>query len=376
MPDKQSQTILNAIKELDHTEVVYLLGDLCAIRGWDPQVTIGDTRTPGDLIARSFIPTPESIAILVTDGADLTSEKLQQFVNQSNEDRITIVTRDYINKTEYEGDIDETLGFLSFEGLAREVLITSTADILKTYIPDDSTYQDDLEQLIAENQEAAPQKSTVSEEPVPAEDADELSSDDESTSGEETDQTDYQAAETIPEQPENSISVENEFYGMEYLGHEYAPIEEGGGIFVALEIVAKEYDIDIRPSHFSLHSSEEFSYDGARPYRTDWLKTILKELPAPWGGSIETISAGGKIKFLAFFPTSGTLKLEKIRYTSNYAGLLTLSDEQIENQLGKGIGTETSTEILIGETNSKKGLSGLPDEVEKAILQVISASEL
>jgi hypothetical protein len=376
MPDEQSQIILNILQELDHTDMVYLLGDLCAIRGWDPQVTIGNTSTSGDLIARSFIPAPESIALFIAGGADLTSEQLQKFAKQSNEDRLTVVTRDYVNRTEFEGEIDERIRFLSDDDLVREILITSTIDILGSYLPDDSPYQDELAQWMDENQEIPQQESTVSDEPVPVEDTDKSTENNGSASDMATDQTDYQTAETIPEQAADSIGAECQFYGMEYLGHDYVPHEEEPAMLIAFEVFAKEYDIEIRPNKFSLYSHDGFSYDGAKTWRIEWMTSVLEKLSHPWAGSIKTIPAGGRIKFLAFIPTSEPVEPKKIRYSSNYYGLFTLSDEQIKTQLGKEIGTEVSTEMALDTTGRKKEFLGLPDEVQQSVLDLVPVDEL
>jgi hypothetical protein len=374
MPDEQSQIILNILQELDHIDMVYLLGDLCAIRGWDPQVTIGNTSTSGDLIARSFIPAPESIALFVAGSADLTSEQLQKFAKQSNEDRLTVVTRDYVNRTEFEGEIDERIRFLSDDDLVREILITSTIDILGTYLPDDSPYQDELAQWMDENQEISQQESTVSEEPVPAEDPDKSTDNNGSASDVTTDQADSQTVETISQEAPDSNAAECKFFGMEYLGHNYVAKEDDPGILMAFEVFAKEYDIKISASNFSLYSQEGFSYDGV--LRMEWMRSVYNKLSAPWGRGTDTVPKGGRIKFLAFFPTSEPVEPEKIRYSQIYYGLFNLSEEQIRDQLGKDINTEVSTEMAL-DTTSREGESlGLPDEVQQSVLDLVSIDEL
>lgn len=379
MPDQLSRTILNILQELDHTDMVYLLGDLCAIRGWDPQVTIGDTSTPGDLIARSYIPAPESVALVVADEADVTSTRVQQFAKQSDEDRLSIVTGGPVDRLKSAEEVHGTIGFLSHEDLVREILITSTADILETYLPGDSPYRNELAQLTAATQETPSQESILSDEPVPAtetegpESGSKSANNGESDSETTTDQRNYQTAETISERATDSIGAECEFFRIEYIGHDYAPAEDESGMFVAFDVFAKEYDIEIRPNHFFLYSSEGLSYEGARPWKTDWVTSVLKKLPPSWGGRIDTVPAGGRIKYLVFVPTSEPVEPEKIRYTSNYAGLFTLSDEQIENQLGNGTRTEVSTEMTLDMADGK---SSLPDEVQQSILQLVSVNEL
>jgi hypothetical protein len=378
--DALEEAVFQAIQNLSHTDTVYFFGDLCAVNGWNPRVTIGDDETAADLIATRTIPHPESIAFVNFDDGTPSSSYVDDLLQGITADRVTILVHEPPSRELVDRAGAETFSFLGLGDLTAEVSRISVVEYLQKYFAEDSdTFErlgrfvttvqtqtsepagsesDERDDSAAEPDEEGASEGDIDEEPdpeIPVQDLPET----------------YERGTSKTTIEQDQIGSSGSIFGIIYLGHDWVSTREESGVVCAFDVFAKEYDIEIRPDQFTVHVDDGFSFEGQSSRESKMIDALSTQLDPPWvfGGYSEEIPAGGKVKKLVFFPTGASESLSGVRHSTKYTRLLTMGTSQIEDHTGLPRHDQTSLDIEITEARS------LPEPVLKELDELQSKED-
>lgn len=142
MSKRENQKLLRILQELEHTEFIYILADLCQTRGWHTYLNIGDTSTAVDLVANQIFPQPQSLAVIYFSQGKLTSQKIQEYSTDLDQDCTTIIAKDQPSEEALEVSSNSDINIISLGDLAQEIIMNSRIDIVKSNINKNSNLRE------------------------------------------------------------------------------------------------------------------------------------------------------------------------------------------------------------------------------------------
>lgn len=190
-----------------------------------------------------------------------------------------------------------------------------------------------------------------------------------------------------------SVKVDNQFLTLEVLGYEHINNldHDTEGIIAAVEIKSKKEDLTIKPSYFTLHSSDGYTYSAvdlkdehiSDSADQEFTRKLVNSLPNKWPEPIPAgwyeVSAGGRIKGILYFPCDSDTAVSKIRYKADMLRhLLDIPDKKIKSSFGVpkhannsrdsdiGAWDEYSFDITLSDTQQKY-YSSLPNKVKSEL---------
>lgn len=310
-PDDEVNEIYSILSDFSHTTILSLIGDLCFLGQWQPTLTVGDTDTVGDLVVRQTVPFPKRIAILYHDRESFSVSKAEEVIEKfedGQESKLTVIVQSQPDSEAIELFDRPDIGLIGLGDLAHTIAMTDAADILASYLEDDT-------------QSTSTQSSKSASE------------------GQSSSQTD-----TIT----SNVTAETPFLSVELLGYDYyeSPAFETSGMLVAMEVKSTEDDLVLKTDSFTFHSSDDFTYAAAESSINDqsegvadFLTQLDQQLPDEWAhddyNRDVSISGGGRVRFIQYFPCSDPKELQKVRYKADrLRHVLQITDEQIESTYG------------------------------------------
>jgi hypothetical protein len=340
--DQQGEFLYEIITDLNHTDFVYLLADLCSVQGWEPMIALGNKKYVGDLVVRQVLPEPRAIELLYYDSGQLSEGDLQDLVSNIESEHLTIVTRE-----EPAFSVSETeVGIIGLGDVVGEILNTGAFGVIEPYISENSDEERRYKQMFARARQTP-----VDSNEEGSEHADEEG--DNHIEPAEQEQFEESSSGLRLDINEEGYASEGRFIGMELLGWQFVNARNETGLVTAIRIGSKDFDIVVQPECFTLHDQSGFTYQSARKkYDSPIGKEIASRLSSPWKMFESEVSAGGLINYVLYFPVETDIKLEKIRYKSNYKELLTIHREQIREEIDENRRAETAKEVFMPENSA------------------------
>lgn len=368
--EDKTQGAFEVLRSLGHTEFVYLLADLYSIRGWEPSITTGDPEEAGDLVANQILPEPKSLAVYYYDTEGLSKDKLSERFDRLQQDQLIVIVDGAPSDEAISFSHRHPVSIIGVGDIAKEIVFSSTLDVLRDHIPEESPLLDEHEGLFSQLPEQ-PERNNGTVDEVSTDSEDDQSIDDRSDESVGVDDG-HTMPVTSSTLSEDVPGTEGEFYGMEYLGHDFVTGDEESGTLVAIEAFAKDYDITIRSENFTIQTESDYSYQGSDGRDIDLLGSIVGQLSSLWKGSgMESeIPTGGRVKILLFFDTSGPVNIKNIRYSGTYQFLFSMHWEQLEKETGYDAKHKFSTDIILSTAPSSDDQLELPTEIQSEISQL------
>lgn len=369
-PEERTQAVFQILCSLGHTEFVYLLADLYSIRGWAPSITTGDPDTVGDLVANQVLPEPKSLAAYYYDGEGLSKEELGERLDRLHQDQLIVI----VSGAPSDGAISlsrrNPVSIIGVGDIAEEIVRSSTLDVLRDHIPEESPLLDEYEALFSQIPKQTEREDGTMDGRSTDDEADQSTDDksDESVVDDNPRKSGHTSPTDIPTLSENAIGTEGEFYGMEYLGHDFVSGNDDSGTLVGIEVFAKEHDIEIWPEKVSIQIASGYSYQCIKGYDAPLVNPLVSQLSSVWrGDSRVDIPAGGRVKMLLFFNSADPVQIKSIRYSKSYHLLFQMNRKQIEPRTGHNSSSTFSTEIGVSSNSSPNKQTNLPTEVRTLI---------
>lgn len=367
MPKEQAQVVFEALQELSHTDFTYLLGDLCAYRGWDPEVRLGDAETPGDLVVHQVLPLTESVALIYIDQGELTGDQVRKYIDRHNVDKLTIVVNNQPTEEAMTVASDNGIGLIGLGDIAKEIILLSATDVLLSYLPEDGAIATELEKDISNN--PVPDTTSYTQQETEKED----STDPNESTADSPSESDPNSGSSpfgnISEQTLDDSFTEDIVIGIKFTGAKYyeTPDDLEDGYILSLEVASKGLATKYWGKRLSVQDTDGFTHEAMS--KSDELKALKEadSLPSPWKikdgwNWSASIPRSGKIKTLAIVPCVPGTRFSTWSYEhSTWA--IEEDDDLIEETVPKNEfklkGTFEDWDVLLD--------SGLPDEVEKGL---------
>lgn len=151
--DFDPDTVFQILQDLDAVTFAHVVADICAARGWKPQVTVADSNYIADVVASRSLPFPESVSLIRYDDGELTKDRLERLLNRGTHDpvsRLSVVVHNPPSKDAVQLARTRNVGIVGLSDIAESIVMLSLDDLLKTHIEDDDSlserYSDLLEQ--------------------------------------------------------------------------------------------------------------------------------------------------------------------------------------------------------------------------------------
>lgn len=270
------ERVSETIHKLDHIDFISLIGDLCAVRGWQPSLEVGNPKSAGDIVAVRRLPTPEGIAIACYD-EDLTESMLRdcwETHKGSDQSELTVVVRGEPHEDAYSYAEEMSIGMLDTTDVTNELLGLSATDLLTEY---------------HEGFELNPSSSGDSEGDTEP-----------STDSSQPRSTDQEQVEYSPEHTTQNGSLIMELRGFQY----HNPDGERKGVFFDVGLKSKSGSQKIRPSSFSLYGSGG-SLPGAEIDDSDVVQKMSGIVQPGWETDEVEISTSESVNYLLYVPNEG-----------------------------------------------------------------------
>ncbi|KAB1184821.1 MULTISPECIES: hypothetical protein [Haloferax] len=145
------EVVFQILNDLDAISFAHLIADLCAVRGWKPNVTIANSNHIGDVQATKSLPYPESTSILHYDDGELTTRRIEELVSKipSNPtSRLSIIVHRPLGADVVELAHEKGIGIIGLSDIAESVIMLSTVGILETYVENDDELQEKYGSII------------------------------------------------------------------------------------------------------------------------------------------------------------------------------------------------------------------------------------
>lgn len=160
---------------------------------------------------------------------------------------------------------------------------------------------------------------------------------------------DYHESKTYPTLSGDGPVAVGNYFSLEFLGHIYLTYFGEQGMLLAVTVGAKSFDLDIRPSKFTLHSQDDMAYQASS--NVSILNAIDGSLSPLWNTSRRDVSAGGRGTQLLFFPVEKEITPKKLRYKSSYNRLFSMGWDQIEEQAKRDNYDDAALEMELASAN-------------------------
>lgn len=376
MPKEQTQVVFEALQELNHTDFIYLLGDLCAYRGWDPEVRLGYAETYSDLVAYQVLPLTKSVALIYIDQGELTKDQVRKYVDSLSVDKLTIVVNNQPTEEAVTVASDNGIGIIGLRDVAKELVLLSVTDVLLSYLPEDGAIATEFEKEISNNPVSDTDSYVKKEDSA---DPGESPADSPSASGPDSGSSPFG---NLSERTLDDSFTEDTVMGIKFTGAKYfeTPDELKNGYILSLEVASKGLSIRYWGKYLSVQDTDGFTHDAMA--KSDELKALSKtnRLPSPWkiknGGKWSaSIPRSGKIKTLAIVPCDPATRFSTWSY-EHPTWQIEEDDDVIEE-------TVPQSRFKLEGTFDYWGAlldGGLPDEVEKGLTslgyQAVDAEDL
>lgn len=267
-----TERVSERIYKLDRVDFISLLGDLCALRGWQPSLEVGNPQSAGDIAVVRRLPTPKSISIKCYD-EELTESILRECWethNGSDQSELTVVARGEVSTDAYSFAEEMQIGVLDPTDITAELFGLSATELLSEYY---------------EEFELEPSSSPISEDDSKR-----------SSGSSQPDTTDHDQIEYSPDHQTQNDSLILELRGFQYHTQE----DEQEGVFFDLHLKCKSGTHKLRPSSFVLHGAGNLT--GARVDESDVLQKLSGIVEPQWKiGEVE-MSKSESINYLVYVP--------------------------------------------------------------------------
>lgn len=156
MSKREDQKLLQILQELEHTEFIYILADICQIRGWNTYLNIGNPNNDIDLVANQIFPQPQSIAVIYYNQGKLTSETVREYSKDSDEDKITIIAKNHPSEEALEISSKADIDVISLRDIVQEIILNSGEEVIKSNVNKNSRLREEysgfFEQTLQDDQ--------------------------------------------------------------------------------------------------------------------------------------------------------------------------------------------------------------------------------
>jgi hypothetical protein len=270
------ERVSETIQKLDHIDFISLIGDLCAIRGWQPSLEVGNEQSAGDIVAVRRLPVPEAIAIACYD-EDLTESMLRdcwETHKGSEQSELTVVVRGEPDEDAYSYAEEVQIGMLDTTDITSELFGLSAIDLLAEY---------------HEGFELDPSSSAGSDEDQ-----------ERSTDSSRPQSTDNEQIAYSPEHTTQNDSLIMELRGFQY----HSTDGERKGVFFDVGLKCKSGTQEIRPSSFVLYGAGG-GISGAESDDSDVVKKMSGIVEPEWKTGEVEISTSESVNYLVYVPNQG-----------------------------------------------------------------------
>lgn len=345
MSKDQTQLVFEALQELNHTDITYLLGDLCAFRGWDPEVKLGETETPGDIVVHQILPLAKSVALTYVDQGRVSGDQVQSYIDSLSVENLTIIVDNQPREEAVTIASDNDIALIGLGDVAKEITLLSATEVLLSYLPEDGAIATEF-------------KDEVSNSTVP------------NTNSHAQEEKEGQSlTKNISLRTLDDSFTENMVMGLKFTGAKYyeTPDELENGYILSLEAASKGLAIKYWGKELSVQDTNGFTHEAMS--KSDELKEVDKEnvLSSQWtisGSSTwsASIPRGGKIKTLAMVQCEPNSRF----YTWSYEHS-SWSIEEDDDVIEEAVSTDEFK--IEGKFEPWPVLldTGLPDEVEEGL---------
>lgn len=349
VPEEETQSVFKILQSLSHTEFVYLLADLYSIRGWVSSITTGDPDTVGDVVVSQILPEPKSIGVYYYDDEGLSKEELSERLEDLNQDKLIIVVSGAPSDEAMSLSQQNPVSIIGVGDIAEDVVHNSTIDVLREHIGEESPLLNKHKELFNQHSKRSDSSTDSTREPS-------------------SEVVENESTTPATTRLGGTIEAENEFYSVEYLGHGFVSGDEGTGTVVALEISAKEHDMQIKPTHFSLQDASDYAYQGLES-DIPLLDPVVDRLSPPWRGASEStpVPRKGRIKLLLLFASSDPVAISRIQHSCKLQDLLELNIMEIKSETDYHDTDHVDIELQFQTDSEPIAQSNLPVEVSNVI---------
>jgi hypothetical protein len=352
--EKEIQLLTTILDDFRHSTFLSFVSDICFTKGLQSQLTIGDPETTGGLLVGQTFPTVQTIEVVYHDSGPLTKSDLQDYIDnfeQTPHSELTIISREQPSSDMRAVADDHDIGLLGLADVAQEVTVMAALEVVANYVEDD-------EELLANH------TSTL------------------------VDIGYYSGSRDSPSRG-GSVGVSNQFLELELLGYDMYTSNDNGtsGMLVAMEAKAKACDLDFDVENFTFHATDEYAFSGVNRDRHDdeskeLVVSLNKALTGEWSDYVYglEVPAGGRVKFVVYFPVQVEKTLSRIRYKADKLGnLLDCNDEEIKSTFGIPKHSNEDSDMGSWDTYAfefslRKDLQeeyrGLPAAVEKGLASI------
>jgi hypothetical protein len=143
--DLDPDTVFQILQDSDAITFAHVIADICATRGWKPDVTVADSNYVADIVASRSLPFPESVSLIRYDDGELTKRRLEGLLDRGTHDpssKLAVIvhrppSRDAVQLARTHG-----VGIIGLSDIAESIVMLSLENLLKAHVEnDESLYQ-------------------------------------------------------------------------------------------------------------------------------------------------------------------------------------------------------------------------------------------
>jgi hypothetical protein len=306
LPTDLADSLGQLLTAFDQGALTDVVAALCQARGWTTEVTSTDSSGGHEILARKFLPHPESVRLVAHTASRVTADTVAELLSSDTPHtttKYTIIVSEPPTDSALEWDDQQTIEVVGLDDLARDVLAQGLTDRVVQHATADeqiaAAHEDALKALEASVSQSAAPDTTTSE---PAAETEEATTD--TTQTTVVGEGDYIDIEVV--------GFDNEY--IEYEDRDTDLLEERKYTVICLYVENKtsyEWEFQAR-SNLAVVSAEGFSHDN--PQNNGW--SDRTEQFTPWNnGRSHDIKPNSKARVVVIYQT--WFEPERIEYTAD-----------------------------------------------------------